>query len=313
MTKNGVLLINLGTPAEPTPQAVRRYLKLFLGDPRVIQMPRLLWWPILNLMILPVRPKKSAKLYQSIWTENGSPLLYYTQQQTAALQAHLPDKMVRFAMSYSQPRIGTVLSEFEDAGITDLTIIPLYPQYSTTTTGSVYDEVARFYIGHPQMPTLHFIQDFSAHPQYIQAMAAKIQAQLNAADYDQILLSYHGIPKSYVTKGDPYPQRCEACTALIAAQLDTEVPVIMTYQSKFGPNEWLTPATDATLRALPGQGVRKVLVVTPSFVADCLETVEEIEEENRGYFMENGGQEFDVVQPFNDDPELTTVLASLAE
>lgn len=311
MTKNGVLLINLGTPAEPTTKAVRSYLKLFLGDPRVIQIPRLFWWPILNLMILPARPKKSAKLYQSIWTENGSPLLYYTQQQTTALQAHFPDKMVRFAMSYSNPRIGAVLTEFEAAGVTDLTVIPLYPQYSTTTVGAVYDEVARFYVGHPQMPTLHFIQDFSDNPQYVQAMAAKIQTQLADADYDQILLSYHGIPKSYATKGDPYPQRCENCTALIAAQLKTEVPVTMTYQSKFGPNEWLTPATDATLKALPGQGVHKILVVTPSFVADCLETVEEIEDENRGYFMGNGGQQFDVVQPFNADPEFTTVLASL--
>lgn len=307
----GILLINLGTPAEPTPKAVKQYLKLFLGDPRVIQMPRALWWPILNLMILPTRSKKSAQLYQSIWTENGSPLLYYTQQQTAALQAHFPDKMVRYAMSYSQPRIETVLTEFEQAGVTDLTIIPLYPQYSTTTTGAVYDEVAQFYVQHPQMPTLHFIHDFSTNPLYTQAMATKIQQVLTQADYDQILFSYHGIPQSYVAKGDRYPEHCQACTTAIMAQVNTEIPAIMTYQSKFGPNEWLTPATDATLKELPHQGVKKILVVTPSFVADCLETIEEIESENYDYFMSNGGQQFDVVKPFNDDSAFTAVLASL--
>lgn len=312
MTKTkGVLLINLGTPDSPTPKAVRKYLKVFLGDQRVIQMPKLIWWPLLNGIILPIRSKKSAALYQSIWTSEGSPLLTYTKKQTERLQASLPDYDVKYAMSYSNPTIAQVLSEFEAAGIMDLTIIPLYPQYSTTTTGSVYDDILKFYLKRQKQPTLRLVSDFLEIPLYAKAMGEKIQQALDKYPVDQVVLSYHGIPKSYVEKGDPYDQRCQLCTQLIMQEVTTKVDYCQTYQSKFGPNEWLQPATDETLKTLPQKGVKNVLVVTPSFVADCLETLEEIESENKNYFIENGGQNFNVVRPFNDDLVFNEILKTI--
>ncbi|ETY74551.1 ferrochelatase [Lactiplantibacillus fabifermentans] len=310
----GVLLINLGTPNSLAVADVRTYLHRFLSDPRVIDMPRWQWLPILNLMILPKRPQKSAQLYAKIWSdEYGSPLLHYTQQQTAQLQAKLgADYAVKFAMSYSDPDIATQLTAFETAGITDLTIIPMYPQYSTTTVGSVVDDINRFYYRRAQVPNLHIITDFCEHPAYIQTMATKIKAAWDAGDYDQLLFSYHGIPTSYVKKGDPYLQRCQLTTKLITQALP-DIPYTESFQSKFGPQEWLKPATSDVLQQFPAQGIKKVLVIAPSFVADCLETNYELAIENRGYFTESGGTTFTTIPALNADMAFTDVLQQLVQ
>ncbi|MFD1400207.1 ferrochelatase, partial [Lacticaseibacillus suilingensis] len=264
-----------------------------LSDSRVIDMPRWQWLPILNLMILPNRPKHSAEMYQMIWSnESGSPLLHYTQLQASQLQARLgASYQVRYAMSYSDPDIATQLTAFETDKIDDLTIIPLYPQYSTTTVGSVMDDINRFYFRRIKIPTLHLISDFCTHPTYIKVMAEKIKRYWDTGQYDQIVFTYHGIPKRYTQKGDPYATRCYLTTDLIMDQLGN-LPHLLSFQSKFGPGEWLTPSTADIMVKLPHQGIKNVLVVAPSFVADCLETSYELGIENYQHFIENGGHRF---------------------
>ena len=251
-------------------------------------------------------------MYKKIWTEKGSPLLIYTKKQAEQLQDLMPEARVYYAMAYSEPFLDEVLLQAGRDGITDLTVIPMYPQYSTTTTASIYDQVASHYMKKQDMPTLHFIKDFYREEGYINLLVQQIKDCLNRRSYDKILLSYHGIPVSYVQKGDPYQQQCEATTKALRKLLPDQ-DIIESYQSKFGPNEWLTPATDETLKVLARNGVRSVLVVTPGFVADCLETLEEIELENRGYFMEGGGEVFDYVHPFNDNAQFTQLLKRIAE
>ncbi|MGM9892496.1 ferrochelatase [Limosilactobacillus sp.] len=310
--KKGVLLINLGTPDEPTAKAVRPYLRRFLGDPRVINTPRSIWLPILNLMILPTRPAASAAKYQQIWSaDHGSPLAYYTEQQAAQLQRRLPDYQVAYAYSYSKPLIADALTQMETAGVQRLTIVPLYPQYSTTTIGSIMDDINRFYYRRTHVPELHIINGFADRSDYLDLLAHNIQAELNQNKYDQIIISFHGIPVSYAQNGDPYPQQCQATTEGIRQRLDTDIPIIQTYQSKFGPAKWLTPATADLLKELPKKNIKRVLVISPSFVADCLETLHELDIENRHYFMKNGGQFFKVVRCFNADPAFTSILQKI--
>lgn len=310
--KQGVLLINLGTPTAPTAQAVRPYLRRFLADPRVINLPRFLWLPILNLMVLPKRPAASAAKYRQIWSSRyGSPLAYYTQKQAAQLQDLLPDYQVAYAYSYSQPFIADALARLEKAGIEKLTIIPLYPQYSTTTIGSVIDDINRFYFRRAHIPELHISSGFTDRDDYLDLLAKKIQTELDRGQYDRVVMSFHGIPVSYAQHGDPYPQQCTTTTVGVKARLHTKVPVIQTYQSKFGPAKWLTPATADTLKRLPQKGAKRVLVVSPAFVADCLETLHELAIENRSYFMNHGGQTFNLVPCFNDDPAFTKILRNM--
>ncbi|WP_429949433.1 ferrochelatase [Enterococcus sp. AZ101] len=312
MSKKGIIIVNLGTPGKPETKEVRAYLKRFLGDKRVIDMNRLIWLPVLYGIILRTRPKKSAALYQQIWQEAGSPLLIFTRSQTNQLQARFPDRIVRYAMSYSKPLIPEVLKEMHDLGVTDLTIIPLYPQYSTTTTAPIFDEVAKFYLKAQAIPTLHFIQSFYDEPLYIEALANLIKQALSKKKIDKIVFSYHGIPVSYIEKGDHYLEHCEQTTQAVM-KLVGDVPFISTFQSKFGPAEWLTPATDQTLKELPKQGAKNILILTPGFVSDCLETVEEIEEENYGYFMAHGGEYFHYIHPFNADPTFADILEKLVK
>lgn len=310
--KQGVLLINLGTPAAPTTAAVRSYLHRFLADPRVISLPRFVWLPILNLMVLPKRPSASAAKYRQIWSkDHGSPLAYYTQKQAAQLQDLLPDYKVAYAYSYSKPLIADALAKMEQAHIDKLTIIPLYPQYSTTTIGSVIDDINRFYFRRAHIPELHIINGFADRDDYLDLLAHNISTALDNGQYGQVIMSFHGIPVSYVKHGDPYPQQCATTMAGVKARLHTEVPIMQTYQSKFGPAKWLTPATDAALKSLPPKGVKRVLVVSPAFVADCLETLHELDIENRGYFMDHGGQVFHLLPCFNDDPAFTKVLRNM--
>ncbi|MDA9470902.1 ferrochelatase [Enterococcus sp. 5H] len=310
MSKKGVIIVNLGTPDKPETKEVRAYLKRFLGDKRVIDTNRFIWLPVLHGIILRTRPKKSAALYQQVWQEAGSPLLIYTKSQAEQLQARFPDHVVRYAMSYSRPLIPEVLKEMQDLGVTDLTIIPLYPQYSTTTTAPIFDEVAKFYLKAEVIPSLHFIQSFYDEPLYIEALANQIKQALAEKTVDKIVFSYHGVPVSYIAKGDHYLEHCQQTTQAVMEQVG-DVPFISTFQSKFGPAEWLTPATDQTLKDLPKQGTKNILIITPGFVSDCLETIEEIEKENYGYFMENGGEHFHYIHPFNDDPIFVDILEHL--
>lgn len=308
--KQGIMLVNLGTPDKPTAEAVKPYLSRFLSDRRVIKKSPLIWKPVLHGIILNTRPKKSAALYQSVWTENGSPLLYYSQCQQQFLQERLPNVKVELAMSYSQPLIKEILQKLVNERVTDLTVIPLYPQYSGTTVGSVFDDVMRFFIGKDCLPNLKFVRSFYDHPLYIDYYVKKIQQKMAERDYDALLFSYHGIPLSYVNDGDNYPDECRVTTERIMDQVG-DVLHFQTFQSQFGPEEWLKPATDSVIKSLPNQGVKKLLVVAPGFIVDCLETIEELEVENKGYFMEHGGESFDYVTPFNDDSALADVLVDI--
>ncbi|WP_439646738.1 ferrochelatase [Lacticaseibacillus saniviri] len=253
---HAILLVNLGTPDAPDEESVRRYLKQFLSDQRVIQMNPIKWQPILRTMILPKRPAKSAALYQQIWTEQGSPLAYYTETQAQLLQERLPNHIVRHAMVYGSPSIESVLNELRELEITKLTVLPLYPQYSSTTTASVFDQVSQYYQKQIYIPEIRMISDFSMDPDYTAAMAAKIDAVVNDIHPDQVVFSYHGIPQSYVDQGDPYAARCMTSTEAIVAQMTTTVSTKLTYQSRFGRDPWLLPATDTTLKKLPTQGIK---------------------------------------------------------
>lgn len=309
--KKGVLLVNLGTPTTPTAPAVRSYLSRFLMDRRVIDVPRPVWWPILHGMILPIRPARSAALYRKIWTKQGSPLLLYTQQQTRQLQRLLPQQVVRYAMCYSAPTVDTALQEMQQLGVTDLTVIPQYPQYSTTTVGSVFDQVAAYFMQHSALPQLHFISSFYQEPRYIKALANQIKRALIKQPDAHLVFSYHGIPQKYADNGDPYPQQCTATTQQVMT-LVGDVPYTQSYQSKFGPGQWLNPATAQIMHQLPQQGSKKVIIITPGFVADCLETLQEINHENCDYFITSGGTDFTYLHPFNGSQTYTQLLATLA-
>lgn len=313
MGKKGILLANIGTPDRPEPKEVRRYLKAFLGDPRVIDKPRWQWLPILHGIILNTRPKKSAELYRSIWQDEGSPLLIHTKAQTAGLQEIMPEAVVKYGMAYSEPTISQSLKAFEKEGVEEITIVPMYPQYSTSTTASIYDAVFKHYLKTENIPALNFIKDFATHPGYINLLRRQIEAGVATYKPDLLLLSYHGIPVSYVKKGDPYEEQCEATTQAVFADWECGVPYKKVYQSKFGPDPWLTLALDQTLKDLPSQGVKNILVITPGFVADCVETIEEIEVENYGYFMESGGVEFNYIHPFNSDSDFIEVLKEIVK
>lgn len=309
--KKGILLINLGTPKGPEAKHLRPYLRRFLSDKRVIDTPDIIWKPILELMILPKRPRFSAKMYQQVWSkEYGSPLKYYTIRQRELLQELTPNAVVKYAFSYSQPDISRVLAEFETQKITDLTIIALYPQYSTTTVGSVSDDIMSFYHQRTFIPNLKFVTSFCEEPTYLDLLATKIKQQWDKKDYDKLLISYHGIPESYIKKGDPYEQLCLNTTKELKKRLP-DILVEHVYQSKFGPAKWLTPALDEAVKKLPEQGCKKVLVVSPSFVSDCLETLYELGIENRKYFKDAGGEVFDVLPCFNDDHDFVLLLKQL--
>lgn len=310
--KHATLIVNLGTPKEPTPREVRKYLKLFLSDRRVIRTAPWLWQPLLRSIILPIRAPKSAKLYQNIWSDSkGSPLEYYTSRQASLLQKIMPNSIVKYAMSYSHPFIEEALADFASQGITELTVIPLYPQYSTTTVSSVHDSIHKYYLKQQSSPNLHLISDFSDFAPYISALSLKIAKDIDKYQPDGLLFSYHGIPKSYQVSGDPYANRCKRTTKAVIEKLNLKIPFFQSYQSKFGPAEWLTPSTSGLLNQLPKKGVKKILVVAPSFISDCLETIDELGRENRDIFMQAGGSEYHVVGCLNDDPNWINALAQL--
>lgn len=302
--------MNLGTPKDSSKTEVRKYLKTFLSDRRVIKIHPIIWKPILNGIILNIRPKKSAKLYQKICTENGFPLLEYTENQMENLKNICPEVEVTIGMSYSEPSIETALDTLLSKEIEELNVIPMYPQYSGTTVGSVFDSVMNYFIKSDRIVDIKFIRSFYNNPQYIDYFSKKINEALNESPIDAIVFSYHGIPMSYVKDGDNYPKECTKTTKLIMDKLG-DIRYYQTYQSKFGPSEWLKPATDDTLKKLPSKGIKNILIVAPGFVVDCLETIEELEHENRNYFLENGGEVYKYVHPFNGDIEFAKLVKDI--
>lgn len=316
--KIGVLVTNLGTPDAPTAKALRRYLKEFLSDPRVVEIPRLLWWFILNLVILNIRPSRSAKAYATVWQDEGSPLLIHTKHQTEAIESELQkhygdDVVVEFAMRYGNPGIGNTLDSMFGKGIKKLVVLPLYPQYCASTTGSTFDAISRDFAQRRWLPDLRFISHYHDNKDYIAAVAGKIKTHWEQhGRADKLLFSYHGIPKRYLTNGDPYHCECYKTSRLLAEFLGLEKhEYLTTFQSRFGREEWLKPYTDHTLQALPSEGVKSVQIVCPGFSSDCLETIEEIGEENRGYFMAAGGQRYEYIACLNSDENHIKLLTNL--
>ncbi len=316
--KIGVLITNLGTPDTPTASGLRRYLKEFLSDSRVVEVPRLIWWFILNLVILVIRPPRSAAAYRKVWTERGSPLLFHTQDQKTALEQELKKKygddvVVEFAMRYGNPSISSALQSMLDKGVRKLVALPLYPQYSATTSASTFDAIAKEFAQQRWLPEFRFIAQYHDYTPYIEAVAQSIERYWEQhGKPDKLVLSYHGLPKKYLLKGDPYHCQCHKTSRLIAERLGlAESEYQTTFQSRFGREEWLQPYTDATLKQLPAQGTKTVHVVCPGFSADCLETIEEINMENREYFIEAGGENFAYIPALNAEPQHIEALATL--
>lgn len=318
---DGILLVNLGTPQAPTPEAVRSYLAEFLSDPRVVELPRLLWWPILHGLVLRLRPARSARKYAAVWTPEGSPLAAHTARQAELLAARLASVpgaatlRVDYAMRYGTPRIADAVAAMMAEGCATVRVIPLYPQYARSTALSVRDVLEALRVGgRTKVPALEMIEDFHRHPAYIGALEAGVRRHWEARGAGEILLmSFHGLPKRAVQRGDPYERQCHATARLLAQALELEENQYrVTFQSRFGPAQWLEPYTEPTLQALAREGVRRVDVVTPGFVADCLETLEEIGLGARDAFLESGGQEFHLLPCLNESPDWIVGLAQIA-
>lgn len=317
----GVVLVNLGTPDAPTPEAVRRYLRQFLSDRRVIEIPPLVWKIILNLFILPFRPKRVAVLYASIWDKAGdSPMRRILREQAAAVQQRLDGEFpaavrVAAAMTYGNPYLPSVLDQLRGEGVEQIVILPLFPQYSATSTAPVYDAVQRWTSTQRNQPSLTIIKDYFAHPGYIAALVASIReyrVQHGAAD--KLLFSFHGIPQPYADKGDPYPKRCRCTAAHVAQQLGlNEDQWAISFQSRFGKQEWVKPYTDVLLEDWAKSGVGSVQVVSPAFSADCLETLEELAIENQELFLHAGGRSYAYIPGLNTRDDHITMMVDLVK
>lgn len=312
-TKTGILLANLGTPDAPTPGAVKRYLRQFLSDKRVVDTSRQLWWPLLRGVILPIRSPRVAKLYQSVWMEEGSPLMVYSRRQQQALAARLPDTPVALGMSYGSPSLASAVDDLLAQGVEHIVVLPLYPQYSCSTVAAVWDELARILAKKRAIPGISFIRDYAEHPDYIHALAASVRASFAVhGEPDLLLLSYHGIPQRYANQGDDYPQRCRDTTRELVSALGLPPErVMMTFQSRFGREPWLTPYTDETLKMLGEKGTKHIQVLCPGFAADCLETLEEIAVQNREIFLEAGGKQYEYIPALNADAAHIEMMVNL--
>lgn len=308
--KIGVVLLNLGTPDATDYWSVRRYLKEFLSDQRVIETPKWLWWPILNLVILSVRPQKSGHAYEQIWDKekNESPLRVITRNQTEALAARLAghdDIVVDFAMRYGNPSTRSVLEKMQAAGCHKILLVPLYPQYSATTTATANDKAFDALAKMRWQPAVRTAPAYFEDAKYIETLGNSIRDGVAALDFepDLVITSYHGMPVEYLQRGDPYHCQCYKTTRLVREYLGWDKSRIMvTFQSRFGPSKWLEPYTDVTLEALPGKGVKKVAILAPAFSADCIETLEEIAMQGKETFMEAGGEKFAYIPCLNDSP-----------
>ncbi len=316
--KTGVLLVNLGTPDAPTTPAVRAYLKEFLGDPRVVEMPRALWWLILNGIILNTRPKKSAEKYASIWLKEGSPLRVYTERQTTLLQGYLSQRtkapfVVDYAMRYGNPSISAVLRKLKEQNCQRILVVPMYPQYAASTTATVCDIVFDELQRTRNMPAIRTIRSFPGHPGYIKALANSINDYwMKHGRPEKLLMSFHGLPKQMLDKGDPYHCESRKTARLLARELGLkEGQYAVSFQSRLGKGEWLKPYTAATLKELGKQKLKRLDVVCPGFVADCLETLEEIAMEGRETFQHAGGGEYHYIPCLNDRNDWLHALTDL--
>ena len=318
--RDGVLIVNLGTPEAPTPGAVRKYLAEFLSDPRVVEIPRAIWLPILYGIILAVRPSKSAKKYAEVWTEEGSPLAVHTARQAKLLAGLLGERghkttRVAWGMRYGQPSIGAALESLRAEGCERIAVIPLYPQYASSTTASVNDALQAHLSLTRNLPDLRFIKHFHDHPGYIAALAARVRTHwAKSGRSEKLVLSFHGVPRYSLDMGDPYHCECHVTARLLAEALGLgKGQYMVTFQSRFGRAEWLQPYTEPTLQALARQGVKRVDVFCPGFVSDCLETLEEISLGARETFLHAGGEAFGFIDCLNEDPAWIGVLADLAQ
>ena len=314
----GILLTNLGTPDAPTASAVRRYLAEFLSDPRVIEIPRPLWWLILHGIILRIRPEKSAKLYRKIWTREGSPLLNYVEKQARAVQDLLANRVtgpvkVEVGMRYGNPSLQTALENLKMANVQRLLVLPLYPQYSATTTASTFDAITGILQTWRWIPELRMVNHYHDEAGYIDLLAKSIHMHWqNHGQAEKLLFSFHGIPKHYFLAGDPYFCECQKTARLVAEKLGLSADQwLITFQSRFGPREWLQPYTDKTLQSLAESGTSSVNVICPGFSSDCLETLEEINIQNRALFLSCGGKNFTYIPALNDSAAHIEMLTDL--
>mgnify|MGYP001433574956 FL=1 len=316
--KTGLLLVNLGTPDSTSWWDIRKYLKEFLSDKRVIEVNPILWKIILNVFILNLRPSKTAKAYKEIWMKdkNISPLRHYTEMQTKKLSEKLDnDKVITdFAMRYGSPSIKSKMKKLQNNGCERIIVIPLYPQYAAATTATVCDEVFRSLIDMRWQPSLQIIPHYESEPLYISALEKSLNKKISDINWkpDLIVASYHGIPKKYFDKGDPYHCYCQKTSRLLSEKF-TKIPIQTTFQSRFGPQEWLKPYTDKTLESLPKEGKKNILVICPGFSSDCVETLEEISIQGRESFLSSGGKNFDVVPCLNDGKDHIDLLEHLAK
>ena len=314
--KTGVLIVNLGTPDSTRWLDIRKYLKEFLSDKRVIEVNPFVWQIILNVFILNLRPSKTAKAYKEIWMkdENMSPLLYYTKKQAHKLSNSISEEniVINFAMRYGNPSIKSKIAELHAEGCENLTILPLYPQYAAATTATVCDEVYRVLMKMRWQPSLKIIPHYESNPLYIDALVNSINQKIKEINWtpDLIIASYHGIPKKYFDKGDPYHCYCHKTTRLISEKFNS-IKIKTTFQSRFGPQEWLQPYTDKTLESLPKEGFKNVLTICPGFASDCVETLEEILIQGKESFIESGGENFDMVPCLNDNDDHISLFESL--
>lgn len=318
--RTGILLVNLGTPSAPTAAAIRNYLKEFLSDRRVIEIPRYAWLAALYLFILPFRPRRMVHAYKKVWTDDGSPLLVYTRRQATALMQKLHRTgfdgiIVEAAMCYGNPSIAECIRILDENNVRQLLVLPLYPQYSATTTGAVFDAVTRSLHHYRWLPEVRFINHYYEHPDYIHACAEQISRQRSHTDSKRkLLFSFHGLPRRNLLAGDPYHCHCHATARLIAQALNLQPDDWMiSFQSRFGYAEWLQPYTDETLKSLPAKSVSAIDVFCPGFAADCLETLEEIAMHNRAAFIAAGGRDFRYIHALNDTPAHIKFLSRLVQ
>ncbi len=319
-SKKAVLLVNLGTPDAPTPQAVSRFLREFLSDQRVIEIPRLLWQIILNLFVIPLRAKRVAHAYASIWANGDSPMRTILTAQAAALTHKLTERghanvEVLPVMTYGNPSVTAALDRLTDSGVEQIVVLPLFPQYSATSTGAVFDAVSRWLQTQRNLPSITLIKDYFAHPILIQALAESVRRyQAIHGQPEKLLMSFHGIPQPYADRGDPYPERCHATAKLLAQALGlSDDAWAISFQSRFGRQEWVKPYTNIILAEWASAGVKSVQVLSPAFSADCLETLEELAIENRKTFQDAGGQNYAYIPALNDDSLHIEMMADLVK
>ena len=320
-TRTAVLLVNLGTPDAPTPAALRRYLQEFLSDPRVVEIPRALWWLILHGIILRLRPAKSAAKYASVWTPEGSPLAVWTAKQAKLLQGYLgqrghapPGLLVRHAMRYGQPSVASVLDALKADHATRILVLPLYPQYAAATTASVADAVMAWMLRQRRQPELRFVNHYHDDAGYIAALVQRVRQHWQTEGRaERLVLSFHGVPERSLQAGDPYHCECHVTARLLGERLGlAQGELMVTFQSRFGKAKWLTPYTEPTLVDLASKGIKRVDVMCPGFTSDCLETLEEIDQEARAAYLAAGGESFHYIPCLNDQHEWIAALSAVA-